>query len=717
MIAGAGLTLTAAGWRSSVAANEDALEARFAHQAAELTDSIQREFDRVAETVTVLGLISLDRDDRVPEPAEFRAVAQAMLGGRHGDSIQALEWVPRVPASERRSFEAQMSKQSGLDFTITSFNSDGEIGPAAVSDFYYPVTLIEPIGGNEAALGFDLGSNPAHRSLLEVARDWGRPAATGPIRLVQGQTSNQRGFLVFQALYAVEPPPTSVEARRESFVGFTLGVFRVADVVASTVRGLAPSSEIAIDIVDKSAPVGEQLVYARSAGVVDGVQLRSQETLDVSGRTWRMTLAATSAYGSAHTGLTWSILIVGIGITALSSAAGRSVVQRTRRDRAVIAERTLELEASEERYRGLFEGTSELIQSVFPDGSFAYVNPAWLAKFGYTADEVPKLTFLDIVHPDSLSHCEALLGELMETGHGQPLAATFAKRNGERVEVEGNIDVLCAGDQTIQTRTIFHDVTVQHRTLNELVELADTRQKFLATMSHELRTPLNGVLGFAQLMELSESEPLTERQLTHVRRITSSGRHLLSLIEDLLDIAKVDAGDFALTLESISPRQAIEEVAATLRPSAEARGLELRVSTGDLPERIEADRRSLQQVLTNLVGNAIKFTDQGVVEIRGRTVGNRLAIEVRDTGIGIPEADIDKIFEEFAQLDSGDTRRRMGAGLGLAISARLVKLHHGTIAVESVEGRGSTFTVTLPIAASQDRDVVQGTAVAEQIEG
>lgn len=339
VIAGVGLALTVFEWRSSVAANEAALETRFADQTADLNESIQREFEHAIETVTLVGSMSLDRDDRALEPAEFRAASQMLLGSHRG-LAQALEWVPVVPADDRRSFEEQTSEQSGLGFTITSLDSNGELGPAAVSDFYYPVTLIEPIAGNEAALGFDLGSDPARRSSLEVARDWGRPTATGPIRLVQEQTSDQRGFLVFQALYVGEPAPTSVEARREALVGFTLGVFRVADIVAGAVQGLAPSAAIAIDIVDRSAPMGERFLYGRSAGVVGGTKLRTQGTLDVAGRTWRMTLTATPSYGSAHTRLTWSILIIGLGITASSTATGAAVVRRTRRDRAVITERT-----------------------------------------------------------------------------------------------------------------------------------------------------------------------------------------------------------------------------------------------------------------------------------------------------------------------------------------------------------------------------------------
>ena len=250
----------------------------------------------------------------------------------------------------------------------------------------------------------------------------------------------------------------------------------------------------------------------------------------------------------------------------------------------------------------------------------------------------------------------------------------------------------------------FRDVTAErraHRELEQAREAAEAasqaKSMFLANMSHELRTPLNAVIGIADLMML-ERDPLVDRQREYLAGIASSGRHLLALVSDVLDLAKIEAGKQELRLQSIRVHEAIEEGMAAILPLAKARGVMLEPATIVAVPSVRADQVRLRQILYNLISNAVKFTNRnGIVRIRARRDGDRVAIAVIDTGIGIATADLPRLYGRFEQftLPSGD--RPAGTGLGLALTKRLVEMHGGTIDVESKVGVGSTFTVKLPV--------------------
>jgi len=246
----------------------------------------------------------------------------------------------------------------------------------------------------------------------------------------------------------------------------------------------------------------------------------------------------------------------------------------------------------------------------------------------------------------------------------------------------------------IQNARLFREIDEKSR---QLEVASKHKSQFLANMSHELRTPMNAVLGYTDLILDNIFGDVPEAIRDTLERVKANGHHLLGLINDVLDLSKIEAGQLVLSLDDYSMGEVVHAVVTAMESLAAEKKLALKATVpADLPPA-RGDQRRLTQVLLNLAGNAIKFTDEGEVSIQARTSDGAFVVSVSDTGPGISEADQQKIFEEFQQADSSSTRKQGGTGLGLSISRRIVELHGGRLWVESTPGHGSTFSFTLPI--------------------
>ena len=251
-------------------------------------------------------------------------------------------------------------------------------------------------------------------------------------------------------------------------------------------------------------------------------------------------------------------------------------------------------------------------------------------------------------------------------------------------------------EQRVAERTADLDVA------KDRAESADRlKSAFLATMSHELRTPLNSIIGFTGILLQNLVGPLNEEQNKQLKMVQGSAHHLLNLINDVLDISKIEAGQLEIVSKPFDMRQAIQTVVETIAPSAEKRGLELISSIAPQVGIITSDKRRVEQILLNLLNNAVKFTEHGEVRLECAIEKEWLVTRVIDTGIGIQQKDLDLLFKPFQQVDTGITRNHEGTGLGLSICKRLVEILGGKIWVESQWGQGSSFTFTLPFERTQ----------------
>jgi signal transduction histidine kinase len=256
----------------------------------------------------------------------------------------------------------------------------------------------------------------------------------------------------------------------------------------------------------------------------------------------------------------------------------------------------------------------------------------------------------------------------------------------------------------IQNARLFHEIEEKGR---QLEVASQHKSQFLANMSHELRTPLHAVLSYTEMIINNFYGEPVEKMRVALTRVQNNGRHLLGLINDVLDLSKIEAGQLTLTLSEYSLRSVVLSVYSAVEPLALAKKLAFTVDTpADLPVGRGDDRR-LSQVLLNLVGNAIKFTDSGSVSIESRVLDGTFTIAIRDTGPGIAEADQEKIFDEFKQADGSATKKKGGTGLGLAITKRIVEMHGGRVFVESRLGEGATFCVTIPVRVERQVGQIQ----------
>ncbi|MEM9462647.1 MAG: ATP-binding protein, partial [Myxococcota bacterium] len=354
-----------------------------------------------------------------------------------------------------------------------------------------------------------------------------------------------------------------------------------------------------------------------------------------------------------------------------------------------------------DRYSQFFSMSLDMLCIAGTDGYFKELNPTWEQVLGYSQQELLAHPYIERVHPED--H-EATIAEAQKLAAGGHETISFVNRyrtkDGNYVWLSWAARVSPSGDTLLAVArdiTELKTVAERSREATMAAQMANrAKSEFLANMSHELRTPLNSIIGFSRILGRNRAKTLDDSQLDYIGRINKSGIHLLNLINDVLDISKVEAGRLEVVDEEVNLGQIVEEVTQEMMPQVTHKGISLLVEIpGDLV-RLRGDAKRLQQIVTNLVGNAIKFTDQGAVWVRViAREGRATRVDVIDSGIGISPDHQKRIFEPFAQADGTTARRYGGTGLGLSISHALAQMMGFSLVVDSEPGQGSTFSLLL----------------------
>ena len=380
------------------------------------------------------------------------------------------------------------------------------------------------------------------------------------------------------------------------------------------------------------------------------------------------------------------------------------------RDITVNKRANRELHESQKRYQTLTNIAPVGIFHTDIEGRTTYVNPTWCEISGMSAELGLGNGWLNGVHPDDRKSLSKSWNDATQEQSRSIQDYRFIHEDGSVVWVIGQaVPELNENNQVIGYVGTITDITERKRIedLKAAVDRAESADRlksaFLATMSHELRTPLNSIIGFTGILLQNLVGPLNDEQKKQLTMVQGSAQHLLELINDVLDISKIEAGQVTIYPSEFYLNEAVQRSLEKIVPMAEKKGLT--VNSDISPDRIllNNDQRRVEQILINLLNNAVKFTEKGEVKVKCQVTDGYVLTSVSDTGIGIQPEDLEVLFKPFQQIDTGISRQYEGTGLGLSICKRLVELMGGQISVESEWGKGSTFSFTLPLQKEQQQ--------------
>jgi PAS domain S-box-containing protein len=707
------------------------IQAEFNEAAENRYSALKRELDSNISVLASLQALYHTSGKDI-ERSEFRNFTSHILK-RHA-SIKALSWIPRVPDSRREAYERAARREGLPDFQFTERIAQGKMKRAEKRREYFPVYFAEPYKGNEIAFGFDVASNPTPLEALEVSQKTGEIRASARIILLS-ETRSQFGFIVFAPIYKKGALMNSDQARWDNLEGFVLGVFRIGDIAEKAINYLKPEG-VDFFIYDASAPEKERFLYAHSARTRRTPLLNqtqpetdviNSKTLEVAGRKWLVIYSATPDFIAARSSWRpWGLLLAGLAFTGfiagflvivrhanhaeksakdladLNTNLGHEIMERKRAEAALAAEKLFS-DAIIDSIPGIF--------FVLDDrGNFLRWNKNLEIVGGYTAEELRGLTGLETIAEEDRALGAIGIREVCKKGYYTNILQVLTKDKRQIPFLLTGFAVLVGGKQYILGTGI--DITEHKRAEEEKIHLQAQlmqAQKMEAVgllaggVAHDFNNILTAILGYGSMAQKRLKDDATMQRYIQV----------------ILDAAK-RAEDLTKRLLAFSRKQAIEPVFADLneivrniekmlrRVMREDIELHTILSAGELPVLVDVGQ--MEQVLMNLAANARDAMPDGghlVIQTDAVNVDSRYAeahlfenmgiyavLTVSDTGVGIDQGTKENIFEPFFTTKEVGK----GTGLGLSMAYGIIRQHHGNINVYSEVGKGTTFSIYLPLA-------------------
>jgi len=696
--------------------NNERVRSSFDRDATGAFAAMRAQLHEPLQALEALHSVFVASDDVSPE--EMRLATRQWLAP---GMLQAMGWSERLRRDEVPAFEARVRAEGNPGFAVFDRKDAGDQRPPGSE--LVVIHYIEPPAGNTAALGVNVMSVPAARAAIEKARTTGQPAATAGFRLTQQPPGeNQTGIVIYQALY--EPRTPTPAQRASALRGVVFVTLRMDD----QLTGLLPvvPAYLNLCIVDASAGQARRRLTGPAGCESIAPPLLDVRPLNYAGRDWELRVYADpGGLPDAHNSDVWLFALVGLLSTAMLAGFLLTLTGRALRVETAVRERTAALQdemreregaeaalrESEQRFRNILNNVP--IGVIYTDltGQIIQTNPRFCELTGYEEHELLVLRPPDYIFPEDVAQDAGLTAQLVR---GEiPMYRRnkrYIAKNGGTVWVQASVSLLRdAQGLPLHIVGVAEDIT-EHLKLEDAERAREAaeasnraKSEFLSRMSHELRTPLNAMLGFAQLLELDQRHPLAPSQQPWVSQIQQAGWHLLEMINDVLDLSRIESGNLRLHTETLNLGELLAASIAMVEGDAKQRRILIIRELGEGTVTVLGDSTRVKQILTNLLSNAVKYNaDAGRIHIASRVSGpDTVEIAVTDTGLGMTPQQLAELFQPFNRLGR-ERSGQEGTGIGLVISQRLAELMGGSLKARSIAGKGSSFMLTLPSSADPD---------------
>jgi PAS domain S-box-containing protein len=688
--------------------DEQRLQANFEREADSASSSLAYQLEGVLNALDALRGIYIASDAVTPD-----GVRRATQSWLHGPTrLHAMGYTQRVPGVESAQAEVPQARPSS--FAGASDQPSVDPNPEA-----FIVQVLEPVEHDQPALRKELLSSASARGAFAMSARINRPVASAGF--VLGEASTGQGQTAVVVYHAIHDGSAGKGQEHSAVVrGAVFVVLNIEDTLRPVVERVPAYLSVCLIDADPLAPrrrlSGPAGCETREAGLVH------VRALAFAGRRWDLRIQADPlALPGARQANAWPFAVVGFLSAAVLGALMLTVTGRARRIELAVRERTAALteqvrereqaeaamRASEQRFRNIINNVPIGVCYTDLQGQVVQTNPRFCQLVGHDAEALLQMNAADFTHPDDLLQDRELAFQLIRGDF--PLSRRqkrYIHRSGHTVWGQTTVSLLRnEGGEPWRIVTAVEDIT-EHLRLAEAERAreaaeASNRAKsdFLSRMSHELRTPLNAMLGFAQLLELDQRHPLTDAQRPWVTQIQQAGWHLLEMINDALDLSRIESGNLRLAVEPLDLRQLMAAAVTMVQTDAGRRGIVLTQDIASDAALARGDATRVKQILINLLSNAVKYNiDGGRIHVATRRNGDTVELAVTDTGLGMTPKQMGELFQPFNRLGR-ERLQQEGTGIGLVISKRLAELMGGTLEARSSAGEGSSFILTLPLVS------------------
>lgn len=638
------------------------------------------------------------------ERSEWTAYVGGLGLAQNYPGMQGIGFAQMISPTEKNAHVALIRSQGFPAYTIQ---------PEGDRETYSSIVFLEPFNErNQRAFGYDMLTDPVRRAAMERARDTGEPAMTGRVTLLQEtDTDRQAGLLIYLPIYKNGAARTTIEDRRSALVGYVYAPIRVTDFMRATVG--EQTHGLNIGLFDTKTP--KKLSLKDRLYIVDaqyGIENKTYhpklvqvENLQVAGQTLTLRYSSLPNYdlGGGQTlprlvlfgGLLLSLLL-GLLTLLLSSSRNRALELAAAMTVDLRNERNLAL-ANEQKDEAILNGINEGLIVFSRDGRIEKVNPAAQAMLGYKENELTgqlyKSTLMALDSEGSLVADENRPVDItLNQGKGlSNVDISYRRKDYTIFPVKLSIAPISLNGQVLGAIEIFRDTTREK-------QLEHMKDEFLSVASHELRTPMGAIRANIAMILSGDYGPVNKDLVEPLTDMRTSTVRLVELVNDLLNVARIEAGRMSFVLNDINIQEVLASVVSSLAPLGKEKNISISLSPGEAVTT-QADEDKIKQVLTNLIGNALKFTDKGSITVAADPQKEAVEVTVNDTGIGIALEDQKKLFNKFSQINSTRDGKPAGTGLGLYISREIIRKMGGELWIKNSEpGRGSSFAFTIPRA-------------------